>query len=202
MHLSNLTNSVIKWFIFNIEKKCLFPGVFWLWHLLYSVGPHPVSSLHIHIFVVSRAFMAGAASQAGDADSSRFAGVRECPPWCSIVGATVTVHQFVCISHVYAWYPEVTVASLTYRLPLWDTTDCTRRILLAQLLVVSLYPTLCCENISLFSKWNKMIISDVQLQLQLYLYKKTSLSCFMSRIHLWTPEIVIQKIDCSIQGSF
>ena len=23
-----------------------------------------------------------------------FAGVRECPPWCSIVGATVTVHQF------------------------------------------------------------------------------------------------------------
>ena len=23
---------------------CLFPGVFWLWHFLYSVGPHPVSS--------------------------------------------------------------------------------------------------------------------------------------------------------------
>ena len=47
--------------------------------------------------------MVGAASQAGDADSSRapgltwFAGVRECPPWCSIVGATVTVHQFFCI---------------------------------------------------------------------------------------------------------
>ena len=52
---------------------CLFPGVLWLWHFLYSVGPHPVSSLHIHVytFVVSRAFMAGAASQAGDADSSR-----------------------------------------------------------------------------------------------------------------------------------
>ena len=53
-----------------------------------------------------RAFMAGVASQAGDADSSRapgltsgFAGVRECPPWCSIVGATVTVHQFFCILH-------------------------------------------------------------------------------------------------------
>ena len=28
-----------------------------------------------------------------------FAGVRECPPWCSIVGATVTVHQFFCILH-------------------------------------------------------------------------------------------------------
>ena len=26
-----------------------------------------------------------------------FAGVRECPPWCSIDGATVTVHQFFCI---------------------------------------------------------------------------------------------------------
>ena len=29
----------------------------------------------------------------------RFAGVRECPPWYSIVGATVTVHQFFCILH-------------------------------------------------------------------------------------------------------
>ena len=50
---------------------CLFPGVLWLWHFLYSAGQHPVSSLHIYTFVVSRAFMAGAASQAGDADSSR-----------------------------------------------------------------------------------------------------------------------------------
>ena len=25
--------------------------------------------------------------------------VRECPPWCSIVDATVTVHQFFCILH-------------------------------------------------------------------------------------------------------
>ena len=31
---------------------CLFPGVLWLWNFLYSVGPHPVSSLHIfYIFV-------------------------------------------------------------------------------------------------------------------------------------------------------
>ena len=27
---------------------CLFPGMVWLWHFLYSVGPHPVSSLHIY----------------------------------------------------------------------------------------------------------------------------------------------------------
>ena len=43
--------------------------------LLYSVGPHPVSSLHIYTFVVSRAFMAGMASQAGDADASRASGL-------------------------------------------------------------------------------------------------------------------------------
>ena len=85
---------------------CLFPGLLWMWHFLYSVGPHPVSSLHIYTFVMSRAFMADAASQAGDADSSRASGltsclrVRQCPPWCSIVGVTVTVHQFFCILHV------------------------------------------------------------------------------------------------------
>ena len=54
---------------------CLFRGVFWLWHFLYSVGLHPVPSLHIHTFVVSQAFMAGAVSQAGDADSSRAPGL-------------------------------------------------------------------------------------------------------------------------------
>ena len=50
---------------------CFLPSVLWLSNFLYSVDPHPVSSLHIFNFVVSRAFMAGAASQAGDADSSR-----------------------------------------------------------------------------------------------------------------------------------
>ena len=54
---------------------CLFPGLLWLWHLLYSVGSHPVSSLNIYTFIVSRAFMVGAASQAGDADSSRTPGL-------------------------------------------------------------------------------------------------------------------------------
>ena len=36
---------------------------------------HTVSSLHIYTVVVLRAFMAGAASQAGDADSSRAPGL-------------------------------------------------------------------------------------------------------------------------------
>ena len=34
-----------------------------------------MSDLHIYTFVVSRAFMAGAAGQAGDADSSRAPGL-------------------------------------------------------------------------------------------------------------------------------
>ena len=66
---------------------CLFPGVLWLWHFLYSVGPHPVSSLYLYTFVVSRSFMAGAASQAGDADSSRAPGLTSAcrGPWMSTV---------------------------------------------------------------------------------------------------------------------
>ena len=49
--------------------------------------------------------MAGAASQAGDADSSRAPGLTSGMqgsvnvPWSSNVGATVTVHQFFCILH-------------------------------------------------------------------------------------------------------
>ena len=54
---------------------CLLPGVLWLCHFLCSVGPYPVASLHIYTFVVSWAFMPGAASQAGDADSSRAPGL-------------------------------------------------------------------------------------------------------------------------------
>ena len=33
---------------------CLFPGVLWLWHFLYSVGPHPVSSLYIYTLSLCR----------------------------------------------------------------------------------------------------------------------------------------------------
>ena len=72
--------------------------------ILYSIGPHPVSSLHIHTFVVSRAFMAGAASHGGDADSSRAPGLIS-----GLQGSVnvhigtlllvpqTTVHQFFCI---------------------------------------------------------------------------------------------------------
>ena len=45
---------------------------------MYGIGypdPHPVSGLRVYTFVVSRAFMAGAAGQAGDADSSRAPGL-------------------------------------------------------------------------------------------------------------------------------
>ena len=65
-----------------------------------------MSSLHIYTFVVSRAFMAGAASQAGDADPSRAPGLTSSVQGSmnvnrgAVVGATVTVHQFFCILHV------------------------------------------------------------------------------------------------------
>ena len=79
---------------------CLFPGMLWLWHFLYSVSPHPVSSLHIYTFVVSRAFMAGAASQAGDADSSRASGLSSAlqGPMNVHRGAQLLVPQWHCIS--------------------------------------------------------------------------------------------------------
>ena len=79
---------------------CLFPGVFWLWHFLYSVGPHPVSSLYIYTFVVSRAFMAGAASQAGNADSSRAPCLTSDLQGCMNVhrGALLLVPLWQCIS--------------------------------------------------------------------------------------------------------
>ena len=72
----------------------------WLWHFLYSVGPHPVSSPHIYTFVVSRAFMAGAASQAGDADSSRAPGLTSGLQGSVNVhrGALLLVPQWQCIS--------------------------------------------------------------------------------------------------------
>ena len=78
---------------------CLFSGV-WLWHFLYSVDPHPVSSLHIYTSVVSRAFMAGAASQAGDADSSRAPGPTSGLQGSVNVyrGALLLVTQWHCIS--------------------------------------------------------------------------------------------------------
>ena len=52
-------------------------------------SPHPVSSLHIYTFVVSRAFMADAASQAGDADFSRAPGLT------SSFQGSVNVHRGV-----------------------------------------------------------------------------------------------------------
>ena len=57
---------------------CIARGIFVCFHLgfvVYSVSPHTVSSLHINTFFVWRAFLVGAANQAGDADSSRAPGL-------------------------------------------------------------------------------------------------------------------------------
>ena len=51
-----------------------FPGVLWLWHFQ-IVSAHIKCQTSIYTFVVSRAFMAGVASQPGDADSSRAPGL-------------------------------------------------------------------------------------------------------------------------------
>ena len=80
---------------------CPFPDALWLWHVLYSVGPHPVSSLHIYTFVVLRAFIAGAASQAGDdADFPRAPGFTSGLQGSVIVprGSLLLVPQWQCIS--------------------------------------------------------------------------------------------------------
>ena len=94
-----------------------FPGVLWLWHFLYSVGPHPVSSRHIYTFVVSRAFMAGAASQAGDADSSRAPGLTSGLQGSVNVhrGALLFVPQWQCISSFvfYIWLKAVSRMSMS-----------------------------------------------------------------------------------------
>ena len=85
---------------------CHFPVVLWLWHFLYSVGPHSVSSFHIYTFVVSRAFMTVAVSQAGDAELVGAPGLTSGLQGSvnvhrgAIVGVTVTVHRFFCILHL------------------------------------------------------------------------------------------------------
>ena len=77
----------------------LFPGVLLLCHFLYSVGPHPTSSLYIYTFVVSRAFMAGAASQAGDNDfSGHLVSLLVCRgPWMStvVLNCWCNLHTFM-----------------------------------------------------------------------------------------------------------
>ena len=66
---------------------------------IYSVGPHAVSSLHIYTFVVSQAFIAGAATKQETLTPPRHLVlplVCRGPwmsPWCSIV-----VLQWQCIS--------------------------------------------------------------------------------------------------------
>ena len=102
-------------YIVSIHIQCqdLFPGVLSLWHFLYSVDPHPVSSLHIYTFVVSRAFMAGAAYQAGDAESSRAPGLTSGLQGSVNVhrGALLLVSQWQCISSFVFYIVDITIKS-------------------------------------------------------------------------------------------
>ena len=90
---------------------CLFADVLWLLHFLYSVGPHPVSSLHICTLVVSRAFMAGAASQAGNADSSQAPCLASGLQGSVVVhrGALLLVPQWQCISSFVFYIKSIVI---------------------------------------------------------------------------------------------
>ena len=81
----------------------------WLWHFLYSIGPYPSSILHKYTFLVSQAFMADAASQAGDADSSRASGLTSGLQGSVNVqrGALLLVTQWQCISYFVFYITEM-----------------------------------------------------------------------------------------------
>ena len=101
-------------------------GVLWLWQFIYSVGPHPVSSLHIYTFVVSQAFMAGVASQAGDADSSRAPGLTSGLQGSINVhhGALLLVPQWQCItSFVFYIYIVMNFMSNLHKSKRFDLID-------------------------------------------------------------------------------
>ena len=80
--------------------------------ILYSVDPYQVSNLHKYTFVVSRAFISGAASQAGDADSSLAPGLTSGlqGPVNVHRGALLLVPQWQCISS-FVFYIFVTLVA-------------------------------------------------------------------------------------------
>ena len=47
----------------------------------------------------------------------------KCPPWCSIVGATVTVHQFICILH-FCHTCSLCRVELVVQFPARGSTQC------------------------------------------------------------------------------
>ena len=107
---------------------CLFPGVLWLWHFLYSVGPDLVSSLHIYpLLCRAHSWWMWLAKQetlthSGTWYQLLFPGDREFPPWCFIVGATVTVHQFFCILH-FCHTCSVCLVKLLLQFPVRGSTQ-------------------------------------------------------------------------------
>ena len=103
----------------------------------YLILSYPVSSLHIYTFVVSRAFMTGAASQAGDADSSRAPGLTSGLQGSVNVhrGALLLVPQWQCISsfvfyiiYIYSAFTRTLIANgrgTRQQIELWDLDDLT-----------------------------------------------------------------------------
>ena len=74
-------------------KKTNYPAL----HFLYSIGPHPVSSLHIYTFVVWVRLAKQETQTPPRHLVSPLQGSVNVHHCDLIVGATVTVHQFFCI---------------------------------------------------------------------------------------------------------
>ena len=73
---------------------CLFSGMLWLWHFLYSVVHIQVSILDIYTFVVSRAFMACAAKSERLTPPGHLVSPLVCRgQWMSIVGLYCWCHS-------------------------------------------------------------------------------------------------------------
>ena len=91
-----------------------------------------VSSIHIYTFVVSRAFMAGAASQAGDADSSRAPGLTSGFQGSMNVhlGALLLVPQWQCMFFSilqYALYENLSLSLFYGRREILKLDNCIYR---------------------------------------------------------------------------
>ena len=85
----NLFAELVAQFLVGDRLKCI-PGpyVLWLWHLLYNVGQHIMSSFYLYLWLDPRYYCTiysicaccvwhwwGTVSQSGDADSSRVHGL-------------------------------------------------------------------------------------------------------------------------------
>ena len=214
-----------EWFTWSICNGCGMPSgnAYPSRHLVPSpvlglacVGQHPVSSLHTYTFVVSRVVTAGAASQAGDADSSRAPGLTSGLQGSVNVhrGALLLVPQWQCISS-FVFYiacaPIVDTRFLELAMPLLDFSPWISRGTFPILLKL--------QRIFQVSSCFKRSISDQQYLLDIFFSKLLRINLDWHEVKLiqdirnsWCTLIVAQikactmviygRLDTSIETSF